>query len=326
MSTIFVTDSAVFGNSIRVVLTYDFRSPDGHTTRTGSATFTYARTRLADYLARPKVLCTLDDLQSGLGGVNGQPLGKAKFVAVRCATGRLPGWAVFFGPQDDQPDAFTLTITDPGNPAHPIISKLAARCDLEATCTLVAPGRRDGGAQDESDFGRSGFAGFNQGYHADAPGATLVDDANCTVELVQPAMVATTHGPAVNPVYRVTMPAEAEFIATWSPRINGSVVPVLGGEFVGSLPAVFCGQQDAAADGLYNGLCTVHPRSATIYDVQMANLSDTLAPGTVSYLKGTATDSVVTVNGTDLTIPNPFSLSTVTSPKDETGLSIEVTF
>ncbi len=323
-------DAPGWPDTVTVTQTYHYTSPDGKTTTTGSATFTYTRTRLADQVGNPKLPCTdytfLQNTVDAGDDDESSPL-QNRFLAVSSALGFTPGWVAVFGAQDPKAGAFTRTTTpDGGQP--PVVTKLDATCDLSALCALVAPGFRTSGQDSRTllyPLDRVAL-GINSG----VVGGDLVDPAAFEVDLVVPGVPAddAKKQAAIPPVYRVSLPTDANLLQTFSLVVNGSESNGYPNFYFGTgLPGFIQGAFSDLGDA-YSGVLieSITPWSC---DVQMANDGDTLEAGRLAYYNTKPLDSSLTASpGGTWTISNPFPMTgqTFTLHSDDTGLSIEVTW
>ena len=315
-------DAPGWSNAVTVTQTYNYTSPDGTITITGTAAFTYTRLKLATLAANPK----LPSSSLLFFGGDSTALNN-KFLAVSYAVGFTPGWLVFFGPQDTQPGAFTRTYTPPGG-GTPTQTALDADCELSAGCTLIAPGYRQG-----SRDNRTLLYPLNQsllGYNVGVVDGDPVDPSSFSVTLIQPGIAAdpAKKQAAIPPVYRVSLPTDANLLSKFSLVVNGREssgvpTPYIGTGLAGFIQGAF---QDLGYT--FNG-ATMEPISPWACDVQMLNVSDTLAAGKLSYDKTKPADSALTVSpGGTKTITNPFPMTgqSFTLGPDANGLTVQVQF
>ena len=314
-----ITDAAGWPDTIQVQQVYDYTSDDGNTTVTGTATFTFTRASLGDKIASAK-LC--------FGG--GALPDQGEYLPVQYALGRMPGWVVQFGAQDTQANAFTVTTVDPTGMNQPVVSHRDADCTVESmVCALVAPGRSiyPLAADTYGEF-PDGFLGENGGFapatNDDGDDVSYVAATPYTVELIQPGSAATQTAPAVLPVYRVTIPSDVGSVLDYDLTIN------LNGNAVGfSSPT---GSGTTFIPGLMASFLSMvgnpYPRSAYVGDVQLYNVGDVLAAGTIAYRKYQQAESYAIVitgqpgtlyynNNVRVTITNPFNLPGQTIEQDD---------
>ena len=321
-------DAPGWSDTLTVTQSYDYTSPDGKTTVTGTATFTFPRLRLADQLANPKMPCadygflTQETYDPDTGDVS-TPL-DGQFLAVSLAIGSMPGWVVLFGAQPTQAGAFTVT-TDPGGGKPPIVTQRDADCSLSATCTLAAPGRRIGN-QDSLTL-LYPLSRDTLGLNFGVGEGDAVDPASFDVSLVEPGVAAdaSRQQAAIPPVYRVSLPTDANLLTKFSLLVNGGETSGFVDPYVGTgLPGFLTGALGEL--GYSTSQFVIEPLSPWACDVQMANDGDTLGAGKLAYVKTQPLDSSLTVYpGGSKAIKTPFPMAGQSFELSDAASGLKVT-
>lgn len=316
-----VTDAPAWGNSASVKVAYDFTSPDGTRTIHGTSTVTWARQRLADLVKRPKLRLTLSDF----GALSPD---KGKFIAVQNASGKLPGWLVLFGPQDATPADFTVVTTYPGQP--PQTTHTGALVTLAMTCALVSPGRAVG-SSGEGVGSAGNFPSLNNAYSPSADGAQSKDGATYAMDLLRAGQAATRTAAAVGALYRLTLPDDTEFAYNWTVNVNGAEVS-LAGDYFTLTPSNFTGDNTIPAG---DTTLSIYQRTPFVFDLLTGAPGDVLGVGHLDYVTSTQVPSTATAQislegqgGPSVTfeLTDPFTHGLISYPKDDNGLSLDLTF
>ena len=286
----FFTDAAGWPDTITVTVTYHYS--DANTTKTGTATFTYTRMRLAD-----------DGGGANLLGDGAADVSNGKFLPLESALGNMPGWVVYFGPQDPITDAFTVTYpkVHGSTPTHE-----DATCSVQMDCSnFNAPGCRMLAA------GVNGFAGLNAARFL----GPYTGPASYTVELIQPSVPASGATPAVLPVYRLTLPGGVLGINYLEVMLNGAARVCV--EHARNLEVdLYTAQTLRDWQEAFARIGTAYRRSEFVVDIELLNEGDVLAPGKCEFQGPRPFAPFLYTNGPDdqivqFDLADPFALTSL---------------